>query len=163
MIQRENGAGRGPVAKVQLIVVGHVRVEKNRKKIKKIKKFHLKHDSLEVHFFSTETIASAFARRISSMFRSATALVFKPSLHVRPSTMALRSLSRQVPAMLVMRRFAHHDHHAVDQPKTILVDELKKRFPGQDALVTKRLDQLKHNHSVFMESFMRLDTLTSRF
>ncbi len=37
--------------------------------------------------------------------------------------------------------------HAPAVPKTTLVDALKKRIPGQEDAVAKRLEQLKRNHS----------------
>ena len=50
------------------------------------------------------------------------------------------------------RRLAHgHAHHAPAVPHTNLVDELKKKFPGQESAVSSRLEQLKRNHSKFLE------------
>jgi hypothetical protein len=62
--------------------------------------------------------------------------------------------ARALQPMSPFRRMAHgHAHPVVAQ--TTLLGCLKEKFPGQDAVVAKRLEQLKRNHSITMFDSMR--------
>jgi hypothetical protein len=66
----------------------------------------------------------------------------KQNLNLLPKF--LMSAYRHVSSMMV-KRFAHG--HAVPKSSMSLLDTMKLRMPGNEAVVTKRIEQLKRNHS----------------